>query len=483
MTVYALDPLRDPRWPEFVGRDPNASVFHASGWLRALQRVYHYEPMAFTTSPPTAELTNGLLFCGVHSWLTGRRLVSVPFSDHCEPLVQSSEELRRLSLFVQRSREQRRWKYVEIRSASTTSPLEGEFQRTKTYYLHRLDLRPSLETLLRRFHKDCVQRKVRRAEREGLTYEASRSESLLLQLYGLLQVTRRRHQLPAQPLEWFRTLVDCLGDNACIRIAAKNGQPVAGILTLSHGKRMVYKYGGSDARLNNLGGMALLFWKAIQDAKQAGVEELDLGRSDRDNPGLTAFKEHWAAERSTLTYWRCPGMKRALTDGWRIHFAKQIAARLPSGALTMAGRLLYRHIGRGAGWKPTSSKRLTSCACCPRTRRNISLSACARTSGQTCSNACWRPSTPKRRADDSRIRSWSRTTITDDRANRWCRTSRRCRTFPSRTVWSRGRISRGLATRPSRTRRATFWRSSTMTSFPAGAGWSCCSRPVTNTTG
>src|SRR5439155_744233 len=83
-----------------------------------------------------------------------------------------------------------------------------------------------------------------RAEREGLTYEGGRSESLLQQLYGLLRITRRRHHLPPQPLDWFRNLVDCLGEDACIRIASKGGQPVAGILTLSHGKRMVYKYGG-----------------------------------------------------------------------------------------------------------------------------------------------------------------------------------------------------------------------------------------------
>jgi hypothetical protein len=109
---------------------------------------------------------------------------------------------------------------------------------------------------------------------------------------------------------------------------------------------VVYKYGGSDARLNNLGGMALLFWKTIQEAKQAEAEEFDLGRSDCDNLGLIAFKEHWAADRSTLTYWRCPVVARpASTDGWRIRFAKQMFARLPDGVLTLAGKLLYRHIG------------------------------------------------------------------------------------------------------------------------------------------
>ena len=346
MTVYSLDPLEDPRWAEFVQRHPRASVFHTPGWLEALRRTYGYEPVVYTTSLPRAELTNGLVFCRVRSWLTGRRLVSLPFSDHCEPLVHNSEELSALIRSVELSRKQERWKYVEMRSTSPELQLEGGFHTAKTFYLHRLDLRPSLDALLRSFDKDCVQRKIRRAEREGLTYEGGRSESLLQKLYGLLRITRRRHHLPPQPLDWFRNLVDCLGEDACIRIASKGSQPVAGILTLSHGKRMVYKYGGSDARLNNLGGMALLFWKAIQDAKQAGAEEFDLGRSDCDNAGLIAFKDRWAADRSNLTNWRCPAAaKPSLTDGWRIQFAKQISSRLPDGVLTLAGKLLYRHMG------------------------------------------------------------------------------------------------------------------------------------------
>jgi hypothetical protein len=34
-----------------------------------------------------------LVFCRVRSWLTGRRSISLPFSDHCEPLVESHEAL------------------------------------------------------------------------------------------------------------------------------------------------------------------------------------------------------------------------------------------------------------------------------------------------------------------------------------------------------------------------------------------------------
>jgi CelD/BcsL family acetyltransferase involved in cellulose biosynthesis len=345
MNVYSFDPLQDSRWTEFVGRHPNASIFHTSAWLEALQRTYQFTPIAFTTSRPIEPLSNALAFSAVRSRLTGSRLVSLPFSDHCEPLVESADELQALCLAAVRHRTERGWKYVEMRPASAVVPLEESFRSAQTFYLHRLDLRPDPNALLHSFHKDSIQRKIRRAERERLTYEEGRSESLLAKLCHLLDLTRRRHQVPLQPLAWFRNLIECVGESLCIRIVSKDGQPAAGILTLAHGNRVVYKYGGSDTRLNALGGMPFLFWKTIQDAKQRGARELDLGRSDCDNAGLIAFKEHWAATRSTLTYWRSPGETRSTADsGWKMKFARRVFARLPGGMRRAVGSLLYPHI-------------------------------------------------------------------------------------------------------------------------------------------
>src|SRR5436853_1814942 len=110
-TIHSLDPLRDPRWPEFVQRHPRASVFHTPGWLEALRRTYGYEPIVYTTSPPRAELTNGLVFCRVRSWLTGNRVVSLPFSDHCEALVDKAEDLDCLLESLEREAKSDGWKY------------------------------------------------------------------------------------------------------------------------------------------------------------------------------------------------------------------------------------------------------------------------------------------------------------------------------------------------------------------------------------
>ena len=95
--VHTFNPLNDPRWENFVDRHPQASVFHGRGWLEALWRTYGYEPVVYSTDSPSGELTNGVVLCRVNSWLTGRRLVSLPFTDHCEPLVQDASD--RTSLF------------------------------------------------------------------------------------------------------------------------------------------------------------------------------------------------------------------------------------------------------------------------------------------------------------------------------------------------------------------------------------------------
>ena len=170
-SVYEFNPICDPRWEAFVESHPQASVFHSTNWLKALQTTYGYEPLVVTTSSPDARLTNGLLFCRVNSWLTGRRFVSLPFSDHCEPLVNNSVELCDLLLHMKQYLETGKWKYIEMRPIACQPGSETGFGRSITYSFHRLNLRKSTEELFRSFHKDCVQRKVRRAEREKLHYE------------------------------------------------------------------------------------------------------------------------------------------------------------------------------------------------------------------------------------------------------------------------------------------------------------------------
>ena len=344
--VYLLDPLTDPRWPRLVLSHPSASISHTPEWLAALHRTYGYQPIGLTTSKPGEELRNGLVFCRVNSWLTGSRIVSLPFSDHCEPLVSCSEELQDLLHALLRESQKEYCRRVEIRPVTCLSTGPVEFEKSQEFFLHRLDLRPGRQAVFQSFHRDCVRRKIRRAEREGLNCEEGRSELLLREFYSLQVISRRRHQLPPQPLSWFRNLIEGLGDQVSIQVASKGGQPVAAIMTLRFRNILTYKYGCSDQRFHRWGGMQLLLWKAIEKAIAQGLREFDMGRSDLDNPGLATFKDRWGAVRSKLTYWACPALPTSARQStWKLDAAKKVFAHTPSMFLTLAGNLLYKHIG------------------------------------------------------------------------------------------------------------------------------------------
>ena len=343
--LHQIDPISDPRWERLLKTYSRSSVFHTSGWLHAIYETYGYEAVAYTSSSPDEELENAVVFCRVKSWLTGNRLVSLPFSDHCEPLVRSNEELSTLLQVAREELQHGAWKYIELRPLSSEYS-EGMKSYPESFVVHFLDLRPSLEELHKNLHVDSIRRKIKKAEREHLTIEVGSSEVLLAEFYKLHMTTRHRQQLPPHPLPWFRNILKNLGTAATVRVARKDGRAVASVITLSNGPTMVYKYGCSDARFHNLGSMPFLFWDMVQDAKRRGFLELDLGRTECENTGLISFKERWGAKCHNLAYIRYPvapskrGQKSII-----MRFGKQVFAHCPERLLQVAGNLLYRHVG------------------------------------------------------------------------------------------------------------------------------------------
>lgn len=347
MTVYTLDPLRDTRWQELLEAHARASIFHSPGWLKALRCTYGYEPVAFTSSPPDDRLTNGIPFSRINSWLTGSRLVSVAFADHCQPLVGKPEETADLLKQLQQICSRENYGYVELRVLSSDVPgLEDHtgLCNSERFAYHELDLRPDLGILFRGLHPSCMQRKIRRSDREQLICAAGKSDALLKHFYSLLLLTRRRHGIPPQPFAWFRNLRECLGDAFKIHVAFKDHLPIASILTLRHKTTLVYKYGCSDARFHAMGAMPLLFWQAIQDGKSLGLCKFDLGRSDIGDQGLIAFKDHLGAVASSLNYYRYPHQPGQSTSQQRI-LSSKVCSYLPDFLLKALGDLFYRHVG------------------------------------------------------------------------------------------------------------------------------------------
>lgn len=349
MDIQFIDPTEDERWEQFLQVHPDASLFHSSAWLKALHATYGYQALVFTTSAPGRPITNGIPFCRIKSWLTGSRLVSLPFSDHCQPLFDPQEASRAISEFLPNLLERQQCNYVELRSISSdiASLRRSGFAQSATYIRHSLNLRPSLPLLFDRLHKSCFQRKIARAEKECLTYSEGNNDELLHQFYSLQITTRRRHGVPPQPMAWFHNLRNFLGDSLKIRVASKNGRPIASVVTVRYKDTLVYKYGCSETTFHKLGPMPFLFWQTIQRAKAQGVAAFDLGRSDTCQAGLIAFKDHLGAAATPLNYYRYPAIT-AKPSGFSAFMKRRriaaMSAYLPVMLLRAASNTLYRHI-------------------------------------------------------------------------------------------------------------------------------------------
>ena len=101
-------------WDDLLLRTSGASFFHSSAWARVLAESYGYTPLYF------AVIENGNLralvaLMEVNSILTGKRGVSLPFTDYCEPIIEEGMEFANLFKSIIEFSKKRGWKYVELR--------------------------------------------------------------------------------------------------------------------------------------------------------------------------------------------------------------------------------------------------------------------------------------------------------------------------------------------------------------------------------
>lgn len=344
MEIHVTNPLTDPRWDDLVERHPRATAFHHRGWLSALARTYGYEPFALTSSAANEPLRDAVVLCGVASWITGKRLVSLPFADHCDLLLRRREDAQDFAGWLKAECQRRQYRYAELRPREQGD--QCGLHAGQAFYFHVLDLTPSLNELFDGIHKGSGQRRIRRAEKQNLWCDVGRSAGHISEFYRLMLMTRRRHRLFPQPLSWFENLMECMGDKAKIWLARRDQSTVAAMLTLRHRASVMYKYGCSDERLHKLGGMPFLFWKLIEEGKSTGALEIDFGRSDTDNENLARFKERFGARRERLVYWQHSGVDHPVDTGrrgWGIF--RSLFPIMPDRLLSTGGRLLYRHMG------------------------------------------------------------------------------------------------------------------------------------------
>lgn len=339
-----VDPLADSRWDERLAAYPAASFFHGTAWARVLVETYGFQPLYFVREYARGERDILPLF-EVDSWLTGRRGVSLPFTDECAPLCARPEGFAALWADVAAYAAERRWKTCELRGGRAwTAPHPA----STSFYGHTLDLRAG-EAALFAQTDSATRRAIRKAEKSGVVVEFSSDLDAVQQFYALLCQTRRRHGLPPQPFRFFAAIQRHVlaAGHGFVALARHEGRTVAGAVFFHRGPAALYKFGASDETFQQLRGNNLVMWRAIERLARQGCASLDFGRTSVSNTGLRAYKLAWGTVERQVEYTTYDFRRQAYvvqpdraSGGWHHH-----AFRLmPLPLARAAGAMLYRHI-------------------------------------------------------------------------------------------------------------------------------------------
>ncbi len=340
-----IDPAEIENWDVQIRGLPGCSFFHSSAWANLLKEAYGYRPMYFAVMD-AGSLKAVIPMMEVDSMLTGKRGVSLPFSDYCDPLVPDQQTNRVLFEQVREHAAHNRWKYFELRGG------EGYSENavpSSCVLKHVLELSADEDRLLASFRKG-TKSAIKKAVSDGqLKMSISESEDALKEFYRLNSITRKRHGLPPQPYYYFKKLYDGLisRGHGFIVLASFENKIIASGVFLHFGQDAVYKYGASDVEYQQLRPNNLVVWEAIKWYSQRGYRNFDFGRTEPDNEGLRIFKSGWNTRESNVRYFRYDvGRRTFIRNGQGINpLLTKVMNKLPVPVLELMGRVLYRHMG------------------------------------------------------------------------------------------------------------------------------------------
>lgn len=300
MSIVCVDPRTDALWRRLVDQQ-KSSVFHSPGWMGVLAETYGWEVEAQVLVDRAGEPKAGIPFCRIAD-IFGERIVSLPFSDHCDPLVGDRDQWH---CAIDQLLAERR--PIAMRCLHNDLALADErFALVKEAKWHGLDLRPDLDTLWGNLH-DSARRAVRKAERGGVVVRIAEREEELRAFFEMhLRLRKHKYHLLAQPYRFFEQIWHQVIDrqNGVLMVAVYQGGIIGGVLFLEWQDTLYYKFNASvPAQLSHRPN-DLLIWEGIKYGKAKGYTHLDFGLSDWDQEGLVRYKRQFASEEKTISFMR-----------------------------------------------------------------------------------------------------------------------------------------------------------------------------------
>ena len=349
-----IDPIEDPRWDEFVDNHPLGWICHLSGWKRVIEKSFkHMKGYYFVIwDGRGSNIRAGLPLFHVKSWLTGNRLVSIPFATLCDPLVTSESQMVCMIDCAMDLFETLNASNMQIRTLTAAPYAQSCRLEETTYYKHHyLLLQEEPEMLKRTFHRSCVRQRISRAQKCNLSLRIGSDIEDLTVFYRLHSMNRKRLGLPVQPYRFFENLWEVFQPARRIQLllAMKEEEVIAAMILFNYKERVSAEFAASDISSENMSPNHFLFWEAIKLAYEQGYKVFDFGRTAPANTGLMDFKSRWGTLVVDLPQFFYPKAAADRTckmeKTWKYKMASKICKQAPGLLQEKIGQFFYGHLG------------------------------------------------------------------------------------------------------------------------------------------
>ncbi len=341
MELQIINPIKDERWLNFISSHPDANIFHHPSWLSVLHGQYNYSVFAVCVFENN-QITAGIPFCEISSVLNKKKWISLPFSDYCNPLYNSKEQLETLLEFLTQKQKEGEVGFIAILSNLT---VDNEFNSASSAVLHVTKVEGTAENMLKAFHRTKRQG-IKKAAKDGLCVKLENDSAAIEKFYALHLKTRKKKGVPIQPRSFFTQIYEnfFVNDLGFVAVVYKGNLPIAAGLFLCFNNTLTYKYNASDPEYLKYRPNNLIIWETIKQSINKGIKFYDFGRTDFDNEGLKRFKKGWAAEETSLYYSYFPAVpENSLIGALKEKLVAPIIKSSPDIVCKVIGELAYKY--------------------------------------------------------------------------------------------------------------------------------------------
>jgi GNAT acetyltransferase-like protein len=345
LDIENINPLAYEQWDKLILENNLYSFFHSYAWIKVLWETYGYKPNFFILKNKRG-LPAVLPFMEVNSRYTGRRGVSLPFSDYCDPIIREEIAAWRLLEHAIDFGKTSNWKYLDLHGGEII--FNGK-NPSREYYGHLLELNAEPNKILKQF-RNSTRRSIKKSVKSGVEIQRSNSLESMQDFYRLHCLTRKRHQIPVQPLQFFKKIHEnIISKKSGFIIKALYRNKIVGAAVFFHfGKKALFKFGASDLNYQHLRMNNLIMWEAIKWYSTHGFESFCFGRTDMENVGLRRFKQGWGTKEYLIKYFKYDLTRDSLitnnSDKMNL-MLRSVFGKVPVPISRIIGALLYKHFG------------------------------------------------------------------------------------------------------------------------------------------